>query len=125
MANNPSFTWPTVDDDLFNRYIRGATLRSLCYHCRSYSHLAYHCPMRGSDHRVTSSASSVTSQYAAGASAGQPSRSSSSYNMSRSSPPPYSAQPFLAPPPAISTPTYLSIFQQLRTLPEVRLSVSP
>ena len=73
MANNPSLTWATVDDDLFNQYIRGATLPSLCYHCHSYGHLAYHCPMRGSDHRVTSSASSVTSQYAAGASAGQPS----------------------------------------------------
>ena len=31
MANNPMSSWGRVDDDIFNRFLRGAPLRVLCY----------------------------------------------------------------------------------------------
>ena len=38
MANNPTLSWARVDDDLFNRYLRGAPLRTICFSCHNYGH---------------------------------------------------------------------------------------
>ena len=46
MANNPSLSWARVDDDLFNRFLRGAPLRTQCFSCRNYGHMATNCPLR-------------------------------------------------------------------------------
>ena len=46
MANNASLSWARVDDDIFNRYLRGAQLRSICFSCNNYGHLSTNCPLR-------------------------------------------------------------------------------
>ena len=46
LAYNHDLSWYRIDDDLYNRYIRGATLRDLCYLCRSFGHFASACPNR-------------------------------------------------------------------------------
>ena len=46
IANDINLSWASVDDDLYNRYIRGGTLRPICYSCRQYGHLAANCPTR-------------------------------------------------------------------------------
>ena len=46
MAYNHGLSWHRIDDDLYNRYVRGATLLNLCYLCRSFGHFASACPNR-------------------------------------------------------------------------------
>ena len=46
MATDQSLSWSRVDDDLYNRYLRGASLQTLCYVCRNFGHLANTCPLR-------------------------------------------------------------------------------
>ena len=46
MTNNASLSWARVDDDIFNRYLRGAQLRSICFSCNNYVHLSTNCPLR-------------------------------------------------------------------------------
>ena len=46
MANDPSLSWADVHDDLFNRYLRGAPLRTMCYSCRNFGHITSNCPLR-------------------------------------------------------------------------------
>ena len=38
-----------VHDDLYNRYLRGATIQQLCYVCRNLGHYASACPVRLGD----------------------------------------------------------------------------
>ena len=52
MAQDPSRSWGSVDDRLYNRHIRVAPLTGeatsarRCYTCQSTSHLAAQCPQR-------------------------------------------------------------------------------
>lgn len=47
MAANPNIlTWDRLDDDLFNRHLRGAPLQNLCYTCRNFGHMSAKCPLR-------------------------------------------------------------------------------
>ena len=46
LAYNPELSWHRIDDDLYNRYVRGATLLSLCYLCKGFGHFASSCPNR-------------------------------------------------------------------------------
>ena len=45
-AYNAALSWNRVDDDLYNRYLRGATIQQLCYVCRNFGHYASACPVR-------------------------------------------------------------------------------
>ena len=38
--------WDQIDEELYNRYIRGGTLQSICFNCRNYGHYASTCPLR-------------------------------------------------------------------------------
>ena len=53
MANDLSLSWGLVNDDLFNRYLRGASLRPVCFSCRNYGHLANNCPARSNSNIPT------------------------------------------------------------------------
>ena len=46
LVNNPVMSWDQIDEELYNRYIRGGTLQSKCFHCRNYGHYASTCPLR-------------------------------------------------------------------------------
>ena len=46
MANNPALSWAQSNDNLFNRYLQGAPLCTLCYSCRNYGHMSTNCPLR-------------------------------------------------------------------------------
>ena len=46
MASDPSLSWSRVDDDLYNHYLRDASLQVLCYNCHTFGHLASSCPLR-------------------------------------------------------------------------------
>ena len=48
MANDHTLSWGTVDNELFNRFLRGASLRANCFSCRNYGHIASNCPLRSS-----------------------------------------------------------------------------
>ena len=44
LVNNPVMSWDQIDEELYNRYIRGGTLQSICFNCRNYGHYASTCP---------------------------------------------------------------------------------
>ena len=46
LAREASLSWSRVDDDIFNRCLRGAPLQNLCYTCRNFGHNASACPLR-------------------------------------------------------------------------------
>ena len=58
MANHPMMPWSQVDDDFFNRYLRGTPLRVLCFSCCNYGHLASSCPTRSTNTNLPSPSSS-------------------------------------------------------------------
>ena len=35
-----------MDDDIFNKYLRGAQFRSICFSCNNYGHLSTNCLLR-------------------------------------------------------------------------------
>ena len=43
LAQVPSLSWARIDDDLYNRYLRHASLQSLCFVCRNFGHYASSC----------------------------------------------------------------------------------
>ena len=52
LVNNPSMSWDQIDEELYNRFIRGGTLQSICFHCRNFGHYAANCPQRPSERSV-------------------------------------------------------------------------
>ena len=46
LAFNQELSWHIVDDDLYNRYLRGSTTQNVCYNCRSFGHFSSACPAR-------------------------------------------------------------------------------
>ena len=47
IAFNQSLPWHRVDDDLYNRYLRGTTIQDVCFLCRNFGHFASQCFTRG------------------------------------------------------------------------------
>jgi len=45
-SNALSLNWDRLDDDLFNRHLRGAPLLVLCYLCRNFGHMSSSCPQK-------------------------------------------------------------------------------
>ena len=56
LVNNPSMSWDQMDGELYNLYIRGGALLSVCFHCRNFGHYAANCtPTSLSQHTPASS----------------------------------------------------------------------
>ena len=49
LVNNLSMSWDQMDEELYNRYIRGGAFLSVCFHCRNFGHYATNCPLRASN----------------------------------------------------------------------------
>jgi len=46
VASNLELSWSKIDDDLYNRYVRGAATLNVCFVCRGFGHFADSCPNR-------------------------------------------------------------------------------
>ena len=57
MAQNPSNSWGTVDDRLYNRHLRAAPLQQKCFSCNNFGHYSSNCPQRSSNSTSVSQAS--------------------------------------------------------------------
>ena len=46
LVNDPTLSWDRMDDDLFNQYVKGSSLRPNCFSCHNYGHFSTNCPLR-------------------------------------------------------------------------------
>ena len=46
MAHDATLSWSRHDENIYNRYLRGAPLQNLCFTCRNFGHYANACPLR-------------------------------------------------------------------------------
>ena len=59
LVNNPSMSWDQMDEELYNRYIRGGALLAVCFNCRNFGHYVANCPLRASNRSQHTPASST------------------------------------------------------------------
>ena len=46
LVNDHTLSWNRMDDDLFNQYVKGSSLRPNCFSCHNYGHFSTNCPLR-------------------------------------------------------------------------------